>query len=65
MKKYWIITYQWKNKHSSTPIVSNYIHKGLLSQWILMAREQTENWVLLAAQELTEEEYGELVDVIG
>ena len=61
---YWLITYQWKT-NDLRPVVDNYLYKGSISEWMLMALEQPESWKFLNAQELTEEDYGELIGKIG
>ena len=61
---YWLITYQWETRDSRL-IVSNDLHEGTISEWVLMALDQPESWRFLNAQEITEEDYGDLFGKIG
>jgi hypothetical protein len=61
---YWLITYQWETRDGKT-IVDNEVHQGRISEWVLMSLEQPERWRFINAQEISEEEYGDLDGKVG
>lgn len=60
---YWLITYQWTRDNINWNH-SHYIWEGGVADWMLMANEQPERWVLLNAVEISKYEYTRMKGII-